>query len=172
MSQELAIKTGGAASVAFVMPALAQLPFDAWWLVFLPLGLMLGWSARAGKMLGENKPWTMIRRDLFVSLLIGGANALLAAVVIAQFHLAYLPGVAVAFVCAFGGVQTLQAAVDWGWRQFVNDAAAHGRKRQEAQRMAGENRLRDQHEHLPMPPGALPQDMRDLLNKLDDDDDR
>lgn len=135
MNTDLAIKTGGAASVAFVMPTLAQLPFDAWWLVFLPLGLVLGWSARAGKLLGENKPWAAIRRDLLVSVLIGGANALLAAVVIAQFHLAFLPGVAVAFVCAFGGVQTLQSAVDWGWKQFVNDAAAQGRRRQEAHKL-------------------------------------
>lgn len=132
-----------ATAAAMAIPSIATWPFDPWWLLFVPLGLALGWSARAGKMLGEKKSWGEIRHDLWVSLLIGGANALLAAVIIAQFHLQYLPGVAVAFVCAFGGVQTLQSAVEWARNHIINDAAAEGRRREEAHKMTLENRKSD-----------------------------
>ena len=128
---------------ATVALPLALLPFDPWWLVFVPLGLVLGWMARAGRMVGESRSWRDIGRDLSVSVLIGGANGLLAALAIWKFGLTYLPGLAVAFVCAFGGVQSLDTAVRWGWRHFANDAAAEGRARQKAQVMMAENKLSD-----------------------------
>ena len=128
---------------ATVALPLALLPFDPWWLVFVPLGLVLGWMARAGRMVGESRSWRDIGRDLSVSVLIGGANGLLAALVIWKFGLTYLPGLAVAFACAFGGVQSLETAVRWLRRHIVSDAETEGRKRQNAQIMAAENKVSD-----------------------------
>lgn len=122
---------------------MAVLPFDVWWLVFFPLGMLLGWMARAGRMIGEEKSWAAIRRDLLVSLLIGGANGLIAALIIWRFDLEYLPGLAVIFVCVFGGVQTLETAVGWLKRHIMRDAEAEGRARQGAQKLMATNKETD-----------------------------
>lgn len=123
-----------------IISYIAASPVDWRLLIIIPLGLMLGWMARAGRMVGDHKPWTEIRRDLLVSLLIGGANGLLAGLVIWWLKLSYLPGLAVAFVCAFGGVQSLDQAAKWARRQIINDEAE---RRQQAQLALSEEHLRN-----------------------------
>lgn len=123
-----------------IISYIAASPVDWRLLIVIPLGLMLGWMARAGRMVGDNKPWSEIRRDLTVSLLIGGANGLLAALVIWWLKLSYLPGLAVAFMCAFGGVQSLDQARKWATRQIINDETD---RRQQEQLRRSEQYLRD-----------------------------
>lgn len=134
-----ALKVGPALAIPFV----SDLPFDPWWAMFLPLGLALGWLARAGRMVGEHKPWLDIRRDLIVSLLISGANGLIAAIVIGKLDLPYLAGMGVSFVCAFSGVQSLDTAVSWAKRYVTRDVE---RKltRADVEEMLGDNRARSQ----------------------------
>ena len=124
-----------------VIPLIAGQPFDLWWAIFVPLGLVLGWMARAGRMVQDRRSWRDIRRDLLVNVLIGGANAVMAGLIIWWLKLPYLPGVGVSFGCAFGGVPTLYTAWSWGWKHFSADAAA-GEQRQQAQREASEIYLR------------------------------
>ena len=122
--------------VPFVAPWLGYLPFDPWWLVFVPLGFLLGVMARAGRLIGEHKSWCDIRRDLGISLLISGANMLLAALIIQQSNLGYLPGLAVSFGCAFSGVGSVIEATRlgfmWLFRHFVEDS---GKEAEEVQRL-------------------------------------
>lgn len=126
-----------------IISYIAASPVDWRLLIVIPLGLMLGWMARAGRMVGDNKPWSDIRRDLIVSLLIGGANGLLAGLVIWWLNLSYLPGLAVAFVCAFGGVQSLDQAAKWARRQIINDEAE---RRERAQLVISEEHVRRERE--------------------------
>ena len=123
-----------------IISYIAASPVDWRLLIIIPLGLILGWMARAGRMVGDNKSWPEIRRDLLVSLLIGGANGLLAGLIIWWLKLSYLPGLAVAFMCAFGGVQSLETAFKWAMRQFVSDEAD---RRNEEQKRLSANYLRD-----------------------------
>jgi hypothetical protein len=115
-----------------IVPLVAGQPFDLWWVLFVPLGLVLGWMARAGRMVNDSYAWPAIKKDLIVSILIGGANAVLAGLLIWWWNLAYLPGTGVAFACSFGGVSSINDAWLWARRHISDDAA--GEARQEAQR--------------------------------------
>lgn len=126
-----------------MIPFVSDLPFDPWWAVFLPLGIALGWLARAGRMVGDQRPWIDIRRDLIVSLLISGANGLIAALIIGRFDLPYLAGMGVSFVCSFSGVQSLDTAVSWAKRYLARDVE-RTLTRADVEQMMGDNRNRSQ----------------------------
>jgi hypothetical protein len=111
--------------------AVAVVPFDPWWALLIPSGLIVGMLARAGRMVGENRASDEIWRDLVVSLLIGGANAVLAALLIHSFGLDYLKGLAVSVLCGFGGVKSIESAARWAQRHVREDL---GEARQEVQR--------------------------------------
>lgn len=107
---------------ALVVPTLFQfLPFDILWIPFILFGLVLGWLARIGRMVSQNKSGEDMKRDLLVSVLIGGGNGLLATMIIASLGLTYLQGVCVAFLCAFAGVRTLDTATRWLFRKIKED---------------------------------------------------
>lgn len=154
LAADAAARYGPSIAAIPIIPLVVGQPFDLWWAIFVPLGLLLGWMARAGRMVQDRRSWADIRRDLLVNVLIGGANAVMAGLIIWYLHLAYLPGVGVAFGCAFGGVPTLYTMWTWGWRHFSADAAAaekiasdallqrEGDARQEQQRRASEVYLR------------------------------
>lgn len=109
-------------SSALAVPILYQvLPFDILWIPFILLGLLLGWLARIGRMVGQNRSTEDMKRDMIVSLLIGGGNGLLATLIIASFGLTYLEGVGVAFLCAFAGVRTLENATRWLFKKIKED---------------------------------------------------
>lgn len=97
-----------ATSIATTIPAVA-FTFDLTWITLIALGLFMGWLARVARLVHENQGWTTIRKDILVSLLIGGANGLLAAIIISYFSLTYMQGVGVAFVVAFAGLKTLDS---------------------------------------------------------------
>ncbi|CDO34034.1 hypothetical protein [Novosphingobium sp. KN65.2] len=102
--------------------------FDPWWLIIIPLGLVIGTMAQAGRMVRDRRTWEDIKNELLVSLLVGGANALLASVIIFTCNMNYLQGLVVAALCAFGGVNTVDKAVDWAYRHLLNDALARKRE--------------------------------------------
>ena len=108
--------TGGGVAMA------AVLPVETWlWAVFIPMGLVLGMSARAARLLDKRKPWADVRRDFGVSLLAGGGNGLLAGMVIWTAGLNYLQGMGVAFICAFIGVGSFELGSKWALRKWVDD---------------------------------------------------
>lgn len=109
------------AGASVLVPLMMTTPFDWWWAIFVPFGLMLGWMARAGRLLGENKTWPEIKKDFMVSVLIGGGNGILTALVIWWLALNYIQGVAIAFLFAFAGVGTLEAAVRWVFKKILED---------------------------------------------------
>lgn len=111
-------KVGSALGPPLLTPLL---PFDPWWIVFVLSGLILGWMARVGRLVNSNSSWLEIRKDILVSLLIGGGNGLLATILIVSFGLNYLQGVGVAFLCAFAGVRSLETAVRWLMNKFIED---------------------------------------------------
>lgn len=119
-AEGVATMTKGVAGGGIALAAV--LPFETWlWAVFIPVGLLLGMAARAARMLERRKTWGDVRRDFTVSLLAGGGNGLLAAVIIWGAGLNYLQGMGVAFICAFMGVGSFELAVRWVLRKFVED---------------------------------------------------
>lgn len=128
---------------AAVTPAVAKMPFDMWWLLFVPVGLMLGWSGRVAKLVQRRADWAEIKRDLIVSLLAGGLNALLASALIIWLKLDYVGGVFCAALCGFEGVRAFETAIEWARNHLINDAAVLAQRRQEAQLMSAENAERD-----------------------------
>ena len=124
---QIAAKYAPALIAAPLAPSLAVLPFHPWWLVFVPLGIVLGWMARAARQVGQQQPLSYIFRDLIISVLVGGGNALLAALIINRLDLSYLAGMAVAFGCAFGGIASVDQIArfqrSWAWlkRHLVDD---------------------------------------------------
>ncbi|MED5545618.1 MAG: hypothetical protein VYD90_10230 [Pseudomonadota bacterium] len=123
---ESAIKTIPPLAVALV----AQV-FDPLWLIIIPAGLLIGTLAQAGRMVKANRTWNEIKHELLVSALVGGANALLASLVIWTMGLNYLQGLVAATLCAFGGVATIERAFEWMWKNFTRDAARLGHGREE-----------------------------------------
>lgn len=125
---------GGEVAVKNLPPlflAAAAKSFDPWWLIVIPLGLVIGTMAQTGRMVRNRRTWDDIKNELIVSALVGGANALLAALVIASAGLNYLQGLVIAALCAFGGVRTIEAAFAWAFRHFTQDAARLGRQQSE-----------------------------------------
>ena len=123
---ETAIKTIPPLAVA----AVAQV-FDPLWLVIIPAGLLIGTLAQAGRMVKANRTWNEIKHEMLVSALVGGANALLASLLIWSFELNYLQGLVTATLCAFGGVGTIERAFEWAWSHATRDAARIARERKE-----------------------------------------
>lgn len=102
-------------------PILLIGPFDMWWLVFIPLGLLAGWLARAARMVERDETWGAVKRDLLVSMLAGASNGILAAMLIWLGSLNYLQGIGAACVCAFLGTGALERAVQWTLRKLVGE---------------------------------------------------
>lgn len=121
--QAKAVKTGTALAPPLIFSAL---PIDFVWVTFILLGMILGWLARAGRMISQEHSWYDIKRDMLVSLLIGGGNGLLATIIIFWLGLNYLQGVGVAFICAFFGVKTLEAVGKWILRKFLEEINEKG----------------------------------------------
>lgn len=99
-----AIKAGSAIAVAGTVSAL---PLDLTWILLILLGMSAGWLARVARMVQNDRKWPDIKKDILVSLLIGGANGLFAAILISYWTLTYIQGVGVAFIVAFAGLKTL-----------------------------------------------------------------
>ncbi len=70
-------------------------------------------------MIDVEEPWRRVRRDLIVSVLIAGGNALVASVAIVVLHLSYPAGMFVAFALAFGGIGALRKVTEKGTALFA-----------------------------------------------------
>lgn len=91
-------------------------------------GLIFGGMWRAGSLASEGKNWSVIGRDAFISLLIGGANAILTLAVIKVLDLGVLLGMAAAAVIGATGVRALpeirSALIGYAGRKVLgNDIA-------------------------------------------------
>jgi hypothetical protein len=82
-------------------------------------GLVVGVMARTAQMIEKRKTLQDIKQDLLVSCLVGGANAILAAMIIWQWDLHYLQAIVVAALCSYGGVRTIDAAWKWAHTNYV-----------------------------------------------------
>lgn len=70
-------------------------------------GLALGAMWRAGSMRGEGKSWAVVRADLGISALIGGANAVLALALVDFFKVGLMFGMAIGVIIGATGLRAL-----------------------------------------------------------------
>lgn len=113
-----AVKYGSAIAIPLT---LSLFTVQASWIVLIIFGLILGWLARLGRLVQDRASAEKIKRDIEVSLLIGGGNGLLATIIIFGLGLNYIQGVGVAFICAFAGIKTLDTAVKWLISKLMED---------------------------------------------------
>lgn len=71
------------------------------------IGLLFGAMWRAASLHSEGKTWREVRRDLVISALIGGANAVLALALVDWFDLGVLFAMAVGVVIGGTGLRAL-----------------------------------------------------------------
>lgn len=110
------------------------------------LGLALGILFRAGVLYDQKKPVSHIKRDVIVSLLIGGFNFVIAMNVISILHIKELhQALGIAIVVSATGVKSGLVATKWVWNKLIADgvADAQGTDRQERQKEASAARLAD-----------------------------
>lgn len=120
MQEELATATTKTVLTAAV-PLVTTMSLDEVWLVIVPLGLLIGWMARASRSVTDHKPWEDIRRDLMASALVGGAHGTMAAFIIWCGDLNYLQGLGVTIIVAFMGISSVDVAIKWILRKFLDD---------------------------------------------------
>lgn len=133
-------------------PALLTAPLGAIDPIYasIAFGMITGWLAIAGVMYEQGKTFREIVHAVVVSFLIGGGGALFAAFAAHELKLDPMRAAIVAFAIAFGGVKAIKllagtalSVINWTVGKLVDDAAAQGRKRQEAHKMMLENTKRD-----------------------------
>lgn len=76
------------------------------------IGLLFGAMWRAGSLIGEGKTWPLIRSDLLVSLMIGGANAVLALAIVEWLEIGPLFSMAIGVLVGATGLHALPAIRD------------------------------------------------------------
>lgn len=76
------------------------------------IGLVFGAMWRTGSFLSEGKSWTEIRSDLLISLLIGGANALLTLALVDWLNLGLLFTMAMGALVGATGLRALPEVRD------------------------------------------------------------
>jgi hypothetical protein len=118
---ETVSEAGTKTIVTAAVPLATLMSFDEVWLMIVPLGLVIGWMARASRSVTDRKPWDDIRRDLIASILIGGAHGTMAAFIIWCGDLNYLQGLGVTAVVAFMGIGSLDMMVRWLMRKIIDD---------------------------------------------------
>lgn len=97
-----------------IIPAIiTTMQIDLIWVISILIGLFFGWTARIGKLVHQRSPWQAIRRDIIVSLLVGGGIGLISTIFIFITGASYLQGVGISFIFAFGGVSTLESIYKW-----------------------------------------------------------
>lgn len=140
-------------AVALSFPERIFSEFDPLMALALVVGLTAGVLWRAGVARKRGETWDGIRNDLVVSVLIGGANLIIAAIVVQLMGVPPLYAIGVAMVVAGKGPD----AMAWFERRFIGSDVPGPR--------------------LPEPPGdvgvpRLPNpEIDDLLRRLDADDD-
>lgn len=108
-------------------------------LIGLPIGIMF----RAARLIGDKQPKDAITRDLIVSLLISGANFVLAATLAVRLDLNYLEALLAAVVIGATGVKALLGFTRWAFNRLVAKDFDEwkGNRRQDAQKELSRSRL-------------------------------
>lgn len=112
----------GPPAVALTFPDRIWLQFDPIMALALLVGLAAGVLWRAGDARKKGETWDGIRNDLAVSLLIGGANLIIAAIVVNISGLPPLYAIGVAMVVAGKGPD----AMAWFERNFTGRRGGDG----------------------------------------------
>ena len=130
--------TNGEAKLgAFLVPTVAVM--DWRWSAALAFGLISGWFCRAAIPYMNRRPFSEIRRDFIVSVMISGGS-LLATLWLARMMEADTLSVGViAWAVSFGGIKSLSLVYDYIWLPIRNTIGKSpeeimGERRQEAQR--------------------------------------
>lgn len=105
----------GPAAVALTFPERVWSQFDPIMALALLVGLVAGVLWRAGDARKKGETWDGIRNDLAVSCLIGGANLIIAAIVVNVTGVPPLYAIGVAMVVAGKGPD----AMAWFERRFI-----------------------------------------------------
>lgn len=92
------------------------------------VGLFFGAMWRAGSLHSEGKTWKAVRTDLVVSILIGGANAVLALALVDILGVGPLLAMAIGTVIGATGLRAMPEAkaalVGWATRRILGDNVA------------------------------------------------
>lgn len=138
VSAKYAFPMAAAASgvtVAKAEPGVALL-IDPMLAIVILVGLPFGIMFRTARMIGERKSRAAIQRDLIVSVLISGANFVLAAMIAVRLSLSYLEALLLAVIVAATGVKAILKFSTWAWKRLIRDDVAEiqGERRQAEQR--------------------------------------
>lgn len=109
----------GPAAVALTFPERIFAQFDPIMALALVVGLIAGVLWRAGDARKRGDTWDGIRNDLVVSILIGGANLIIAAIVVQLMGVPPLYAIGVAMIVAGKGPD----AMLWFERRFMGGEA-------------------------------------------------
>lgn len=114
---------------------------------FVLIGIALGILFRVGYMVDNEQETASIKRDVLVSILIGGANTVIAIYLVVTFRMDQIQALVAGVIIAATGVQAGVMGIKMIWRRIVQ---AHiddvmGQRRQDAQKMksAAHEALRD-----------------------------
>ncbi len=119
----------------------------------IAVGILLGILFRTGWMIDKGEGWPAIRKDLFVSVLIGGANFALAAVIVQYLELSTLQALVAGVMVASTGVKAVLGAAGWAYRKLIADEVSRGNAAQEEQRKLSAQRVfEDRHKDKPNEP--------------------
>lgn len=136
------------AAIGATVAASVALPFDMALATVTSAGLLVGIMFRAGLLVEKHRSTSDIIRDIGVSLLIGGANFVLAVNITLWLQLdSYLQALGVAAAVSASGVQSGALAIKWVFRKLVEQDAAGqqteslGEKRQQDQRLLSAIRI-------------------------------
>ena len=108
----------GPAAVALTFPEKIFAQFDPIMALALVVGLIAGVLWRAGDARKRGETWNGIRNDLVVSCLIGGANLIIAAIVVQVAGVPPLYAIGVAMIVAGKGPD----AMAWFERRFIGSS--------------------------------------------------
>lgn len=86
---------------------------DFWYRILaVVIGLVLGAVWRAGSLKSEGKNWDSVWADLTISALIGGANAVMAMIIVDHFGASILISMGIGVLVGATGVRAIQEAKD------------------------------------------------------------
>lgn len=84
---------------------------DFWYRILaVVIGLILGAVWRAGSIRSEGKNWDSVWSDLIISALIGGANAVMAMIIVDHFGTSILISMGIGVLVGATGVRAIQEA--------------------------------------------------------------
>lgn len=96
---------------ALIVPALTA--YDWQWGLALCFGIVSGWFCRAAIPYMDRKPWTEIRREIVVSVMISGGTVVSTLYIARHLEADALGVGALAWAISFGGLKSLSLAYEY-----------------------------------------------------------